>query len=148
MIEVLLFYALVAATAVLATLTFLPVWRNEAWWVRVQDFPRLQIWILSMALIGLQLSLLDLSQAATHADYWFMRWPLDHLFHSGHFTLSRLARLPGFGSDHFPLLTELVFQGLGADQDNDLDADADDRARADSIADAENVSQNDVPQPG
>ena len=358
-----MFYALLAATAVVVALTFLPLLRNDAWWVRVQDFPRLQIWILAMALIGLQLSLLDLSHTTSwallffaglcffyqawwivpytplfrkavrraaetdpqrtirfmtanvltpnrnaqalldlvhkhrpdvlvtlesdqwwqarldalegdyphtikcpldnlygmhvysrlplsdtridylvepdkpsmhalvslpsgqpvrvhclhpappgptknetsgerdaeliivaksvadadlpvvvtgdlndvawsattrlfrkisglldprvgrgmfntfHADYWFMRWPLDHLFHSSHFTLSRLARLPGFGSDHFPLLTELVFQGRGADQDNDLDADADDRARADSIADAENVSQKEVPQP-
>jgi endonuclease/exonuclease/phosphatase (EEP) superfamily protein YafD len=70
-IEALLFYALVAATAVVATLTFLPVWRNDAWWVRVQDFPRLQIWIFSIALIGLQLSLLDLSQAATWGLLFF-----------------------------------------------------------------------------
>jgi hypothetical protein len=89
-----------------------------------------------------------LSQAATHADYWFMRWPLEHLFHSNHFTLSRLASLPGFGSDHFPLLTELIFQGRRTDQDNDLDAGADDRERAESKTDAENVSQKEVPQPG
>jgi len=25
-----------------------------------------------------------------HANYWFIRWPLDHLFHSDHFTLSRI----------------------------------------------------------
>jgi hypothetical protein len=41
--EALLFYALVAAAAVVATLTFLSVWRTGAWWVPVQDFPRLQI---------------------------------------------------------------------------------------------------------
>ena len=43
-----------------------------------------------------------------HAGYWFLRWPLDHIFHSNHFTLRRIRRLPSIGSDHFPLLTELV----------------------------------------
>ena len=43
-----------------------------------------------------------------HADHWFMRWPLDHIFHSEHFRLSRIERLPHSGSDHFPLLTKLV----------------------------------------
>jgi hypothetical protein len=46
------------------------------------------------------------------------------------------------------LLTELIFQGHGTDQENDLDAEADDRSRADSKTDAENVSPDDVPQPG
>jgi endonuclease/exonuclease/phosphatase (EEP) superfamily protein YafD len=44
-----------------------------------------------------------------NAHHWYMRWPLDHLFHSNHFTLSRLQRLPKFGSDHFPVLVELVY---------------------------------------
>jgi len=43
-----------------------------------------------------------------HAGHWFLRWPLDHIFHSDHFTLRRMRRLPSIGSDHFPLLTELM----------------------------------------
>lgn len=59
-----------------------------------------------------------------HADHWFMRWPLDHLFHSRHFTLSFIKRLPSFGSDHFPVLVELVYdEPRGAAQEG-LTADA------------------------
>jgi endonuclease/exonuclease/phosphatase (EEP) superfamily protein YafD len=36
-----------------------------------------------------------------HADYWFLRWPLDHLFHSSHFTLAEIHRLTGFGCGSF-----------------------------------------------
>ena len=35
------------------------------------------------------------------------RFPLDHVFHSNHFRLFRLVRLPKVGSDHFPVLIEL-----------------------------------------
>ncbi len=44
-----------------------------------------------------------------HASYPFLRWPLDHLFHSDHFAVVNLARLPAFGSDHFPILVEIAF---------------------------------------
>lgn len=47
-----------------------------------------------------------------HAGYPLFRWPLDHVFHSRHFRLMELRRLPGFGSDHFPILISL---GLEAD---------------------------------
>jgi endonuclease/exonuclease/phosphatase (EEP) superfamily protein YafD len=43
-----------------------------------------------------------------HAGHWYLRWPLDHLFHSRHFKVRQVRRLPSIGSDHFPLLTELV----------------------------------------
>jgi endonuclease/exonuclease/phosphatase (EEP) superfamily protein YafD len=40
-----------------------------------------------------------------HARIPLLRWPLDHLYHSAHFGLSMLRRLPAIGSDHFPLFT-------------------------------------------
>ncbi|MBT1703553.1 endonuclease/exonuclease/phosphatase family protein [Chryseosolibacter indicus] len=43
-----------------------------------------------------------------HANHWFLRWPLDHVFCSKHFQLNKLQRLPQAGSDHFPILIELV----------------------------------------
>ncbi|MFA3792098.1 endonuclease/exonuclease/phosphatase family protein [Aliiglaciecola sp. SL4] len=43
-----------------------------------------------------------------HADYPVIRWPLDHLFHSQHFMLVDIKRLPSIDSDHFPLYTELM----------------------------------------
>ena len=42
-----------------------------------------------------------------HAKVPFLRFPLDHVFHSEHFRLVRLERGPGYGSDHFPILVEL-----------------------------------------
>lgn len=38
------------------------------------------------------------------------RYPLDHVFHSTHFKLVRLERLPPIGSDHFPILVELQYE--------------------------------------
>ena len=42
-----------------------------------------------------------------HAKHKLIRWPLDHVFHSDHFDLVEIKRLPGYGSDHFPLYTAL-----------------------------------------
>jgi endonuclease/exonuclease/phosphatase (EEP) superfamily protein YafD len=82
-----------------------------------------------------------------HADHWFLRWPLDHLFHSRHFTLGYIQRLPSFGSDHFPVLVELVYdRARGADQDG-LRADADDHALAEEKIAAEAVTVEDVHEP-
>lgn len=83
-----------------------------------------------------------------HAGWWFMRWPLDHLFHSEHFTLREIRRLSSIGSDHFPLLTTLQFNPHSAPKQDGLDADATDRARAQGKEAQEQVDSSDVPEPG
>jgi len=83
-----------------------------------------------------------------HADFWFMRWPLDHLFHSDHFTLSKICRLAGFGSDHFALFTELVLETGYNVQQSGLKANEDDVAWAKEKAGDQDVSKYDVPRPG
>jgi len=45
-----------------------------------------------------------------HADYKCLRWPLDHIFHSDHFAVLSIHRLPSIDSDHFPLLSELILK--------------------------------------
>ena len=83
-----------------------------------------------------------------HAGYWFVRWPLDHLFHSQHFRLSDIRRLRKFGSDHFAILTELVMVPGSPAEANGPEADGSDVAWADAKADNHDVSPNDVPKPG
>lgn len=83
-----------------------------------------------------------------HAEYPFMRWPLDHLFHSHHFTVSSIKRLPYFGSDHFPLFTELSFTPTRGEEQEGLSADTDDQSRGRSVAEKQDASAKDVPTPG
>lgn len=58
-----------------------------------------------------------------HAKYFFLRWPLDHIFHSNHFELIKLERLPGFNSDHFPVYIKLSYQPEAKFQQVSPDAD-------------------------
>jgi endonuclease/exonuclease/phosphatase (EEP) superfamily protein YafD len=83
-----------------------------------------------------------------HADYPFLRWPLDHLFHSKHFTLRLIDRLPSIGSDHFPLLTCLTLAKHGGAEQEGLNADSADHDLAEKIAKTKGVSKSDVPKPG
>jgi len=83
-----------------------------------------------------------------HADYFFLRWPLDHLFHSDHFSLASIERLPSFGSDHFALVTELCFEPGRALQQEGIDSTAEDQAHAAKKTRSEDVSKSDVPIPG
>jgi endonuclease/exonuclease/phosphatase (EEP) superfamily protein YafD len=83
-----------------------------------------------------------------HAEHWFARWPLDHIFHSEHFTLSHIERLPYIGSDHFPMYVELLYDVAdGADQEG-LKADEDDHEVAEDKIDDHNVDESQVHEPG
>lgn len=45
--------------------------------------------------------------ATFHADLWFARWPLDHVFHTPDLRLVSLEVLPHIGSDHLPICVTL-----------------------------------------
>ncbi len=44
-----------------------------------------------------------------NAKYFFLRFPLDHIFCSSNFALSDLKRLKSCGSDHFPMFVNLQY---------------------------------------
>ncbi|MFT2092252.1 endonuclease/exonuclease/phosphatase family protein [Paraglaciecola sp. 2405UD69-4] len=83
-----------------------------------------------------------------HADFALLRWPLDHLFHSSHFTTRSIQRLPSIGSDHFPFFTRLTFNPTNKSTQSGLRADENEKAFAATVASEKNVSKTDVPNPG
>jgi endonuclease/exonuclease/phosphatase (EEP) superfamily protein YafD len=65
-----------------------------------------------------------------HAGHWFLRWPLDHVFTSEHFTVQKIRRLAYFGSDHFPMLVTLCYRPARADEHEAPQADAEEHQEA------------------
>jgi endonuclease/exonuclease/phosphatase (EEP) superfamily protein YafD len=61
-----------------------------------------------------------------NAKYFWLRWPLDHIFISPEFTVVSLARLGFFGSDHFPMHAELCYSPRAATVQQAPEADAED----------------------
>ncbi len=70
-----------------------------------------------------------------HAEHVLLRYPLDHVFHTRHFTLGELERLPYMGSDHFPILAELVLTPSRAGEMARPAPDEADQAVAEEILD-------------
>jgi endonuclease/exonuclease/phosphatase (EEP) superfamily protein YafD len=67
------------------------------------------------------------------ARYWFLRWPLDHLFHDAEFRLVGMERLPYTGSDHFPMLFRLALTSRPAAETEPDAPDATDKEEADGL---------------
>lgn len=69
-----------------------------------------------------------------HADYKFLRWSLDHLFHSTDFALVHMERLPHIGSDHFPIYVVLQSSRIFEQSQEELEqTDSDEQEAQDAI---------------
>lgn len=68
-----------------------------------------------------------------HADYFFFRWPLDHVFHSNHFQLVEIARLPHIGSDHFPIYASLEYHKVAKEIQERPKANSEEKKEAERI---------------
>ena len=82
-----------------------------------------------------------------HAQYFFARWPLDHFFHSDHFQVVHVQRLPSIGSDHFPVLLELQYHPANAALQEGLEVNAQDKAETAEKLREEGASASAVPTP-
>lgn len=83
-----------------------------------------------------------------NAKHRLFRWPLDHFFHSKHFKLLRISRLPAFGSDHFPIFIELAYDQAYRRDQSSLPREEADRRRAQAIVDQVDADSSSVPRPG
>lgn len=79
-----------------------------------------------------------------HASYPFLRWPLDHVFHSKDFTLVNLQRLEHIGSDHFPIMVELALAPVEGKDQEELELSTDDVDEAQEKMDNAGVNRRDV----
>lgn len=73
-----------------------------------------------------------------HAGYWFMRFPLDHLFHTNDLFVDKMERSENFGSDHFAMYYEIKHKKEVSTPDNpnlEEDLDEDDIELKDTIMD-------------
>jgi endonuclease/exonuclease/phosphatase (EEP) superfamily protein YafD len=76
---------------------------NDVAWSRTND--------LFCAISGLLDPRIGRGFFHTFNSKWFwMRFPLDHVFHSAHFRLVDFRRLRHWGSDHFPVFIQLRFE--------------------------------------
>ncbi len=66
-----------------------------------------------------------------HANIWFLRMPLDHVFQSNHFRLVELRRLESIGSDHFPIFINLSLEQNAEKDQDELEDNKGDRDEAD-----------------
>ncbi|TXD84290.1 endonuclease/exonuclease/phosphatase family protein [Subsaximicrobium wynnwilliamsii] len=58
-------------------------------------------------------------------EHFFMRWPLDHVFHSDDFTLIDISREKNIGSDHFPMYIKLNYTPEKTEEQDKLEVNQD-----------------------
>ena len=60
-----------------------------------------------------------------HAEHWWFRFPLDHIFVSNEFRLAEMERLAYVGSDHFPMRVALTLEPDHAEAQPEEEPDED-----------------------
>jgi endonuclease/exonuclease/phosphatase (EEP) superfamily protein YafD len=65
-----------------------------------------------------------------NAKYSFLRFPLDHFFHSNHFRVVSFRRLEYFGSDHFPVFITLSYEPDAESEQEKLHANGSEQKEA------------------
>ncbi|MCL6259035.1 endonuclease/exonuclease/phosphatase family protein [Aquiflexum sp. TKW24L] len=63
-----------------------------------------------------------------NAKYFFLRWPLDHIFVSKHFTLNKINVEKSIGSDHFPISSKFTLQPQNENEELETDAKSEQKA--------------------
>lgn len=81
-----------------------------------------------------------------HAEHWWLRYPLDHVFHSDDFALVELRRLDPIGGDHFPILVELELSTRMERLQETPDADSEDVDEAEAaVEEARELKREETP---
>ncbi|MDX1419174.1 MAG: endonuclease/exonuclease/phosphatase family protein [Rubricoccaceae bacterium] len=85
--------------------------------------------------------------ATFHADHWYLRYPLDHVFHSDDLTLVDLQRLESIGGDHFPIAVTFAYEPDREREQATPEADAEDEAQgAEMVEDAAEEAAEESPE--
>ena len=82
-----------------------------------------------------------------HAQMPFLRWPLDHIYHSPHFQLIEMHRLPSIGSDHFPMFVSLMLASPQKKDKTTTHLDHFEASQTDDLLADHDVQEDDVPTP-
>ncbi|WP_110656292.1 endonuclease/exonuclease/phosphatase family protein [Salinicola halimionae] len=80
-----------------------------------------------------------------HAKYPMLRWPLDHVFVTEHFTLVHMQRLSEVGSDHFPILVTLSHDPSRSGENEPESADTEEREDAEETIEEAQERQGEAP---
>ena len=79
-----------------------------------------------------------------NANHKFLRWPLDHVFHSNDFTLMEITREKHIGSDHFPMYIKLNYTPKAKSEQDNLNLDTEGKQWAEDKIEKANPNSEDI----